>query len=216
MPVSDYNHISDVLHVVAQFNPKSVLDVGVGFGKWGVLCREVIDVYQGRLSSSEWQTKIDGVEIFEAYRNSVWSLAYDQVLIGNIFDLIDEMPKYDLTLLCDVIEHFEKKEGLLLLEKLLAHSKIVVLTSPRGYHVQGAAWGNDHERHLSGWSQNDFSNFCHVYKEIGFTFMAVLSENSNYIDGLEVRKPLDVLGFKKGAIELARLAVRRVKYRFHL
>src|SRR5688572_14003695 len=121
MPTSDYHQISDVLHVIEQVDPESVLEVGVGFGKWGTLCREILEIYRDRVSPDTWLVQIDGIEIFEAYRNELWGFAYDNIHIGNGTEIIERLGKYDLILCCDVIEHFEKAEGEIFLRKLLEH-----------------------------------------------------------------------------------------------
>lgn len=215
MPVSDYHHISDVLHVVEQVNPKTILDIGVGFGKWGILCREVLDVYNERLQPKDWLIKIDGVEIFEAYRNPLWQLAYNQIFIGDALDLIDGLGYYDLILICDVIEHFDKATGSTFLKKLLARGNIVIVTSPQGYMPQGVVWENVHEAHKSGWSVRDFAEFPHLYKNIGATFMAVLSKEDARIKALNVSNPLQNLGVKKGVGELLKIAKGRFYFRMN-
>jgi hypothetical protein len=88
MPTSDYQQISDVLHVVEQLQPRSVLDIGVGFGKRGILCREILEIYQGRVASSTWEVQIDGIEINEPYRNQLWDVAYNHVYCGNALDVL--------------------------------------------------------------------------------------------------------------------------------
>jgi len=213
MPVSDYHQISDVLAVVQQANPDRLLDVGVGFGKWGVLCREVLELYNERVHPDTWTVQIDGVEIHEPYRNPLWDIAYDRVYIGNALDVLDSLDRYGLILCCDVIEHFDKKTGKIFLQKLCAHSDLVVITSPRGFAPQGAIYDNEHERHRSGWSAEDFADVPHIYKEIGFTFMAVVSADAARLDAIRVRSPLDVLGAKRGLAEALKLAGRRIRQR---
>lgn len=214
MPTSDYHQISDVLHVLEQSKAESVLDIGVGMGKWGVLCRDVLDVYAGRFHRHEWKTKIDGVEIFQNYRNPLWDLVYDRVIVGNAIDVIDSLYTYDVILLCDVIEHFTKSEGMTLLDKLLSRGKLVLVTSPRDYAAQGPLWGNPYEEHKSGWTKRDFATFPHLYKDISFTFLAVLSFDENYLRTIKIIHPLDVLGVKCSLRELLRLMIRRLKIRF--
>jgi hypothetical protein len=43
MPTSYYVQISTTIQIIQDINPKSVLDVGAGFGKYGVLCRKMLD-----------------------------------------------------------------------------------------------------------------------------------------------------------------------------
>jgi len=127
MPTSDYRQISDVLHVVQQFSPRSVLDVGVGFGKWGILCREVLELYENRLTQDSWAIRIDGIEVHEQYRNPVWTFAYNHVHIGNALTIVDIVGHYDLIICCDVIEHLDKDDGRKLLNKFLSHGTFVIV-----------------------------------------------------------------------------------------
>ncbi len=214
MPTSDYHTISDVLHVIEQYHPKRILDVGVGFGRWGVLLREVLEIYGERLNSEEWVTVIEGMEIFEGYRNPLWEFAYNKVYVGDAFEQLDRTGRYDLIIAGDVIEHFDKDKGKVFLEKMLDHADLVLVTSPRGQFPQSNLFGNEHERHLSEWSIQDFAPFPHLYKDIGATFLAVLSKDKVHLHGIELRQPLEVLGVKKGVLELAKLTWRQAKYRF--
>jgi hypothetical protein len=213
MPTSDYHQISDVLHVVQQVLPQSVLDVGVGFGKWGVLLRDVLEVYDERLHPESWQTHIDGIEIHEPYRNPLWSSTYNAVHIGDARDLIDRLACYDLILCCDVIEHFPKDEGVGLLRKFLEHAKVVIITAPRGYWPQGASCANIHETHRSGWGRADLKDFPHLYKDIGFTFLAVLANDTGRLRSIRLHQPLEVLGVKRGLVELTHMGIRRLRHR---
>ncbi|MDZ7765414.1 MAG: hypothetical protein U5K00_13465 [Melioribacteraceae bacterium] len=49
---------------VIYIDPKSILDVAVGFGRWGILCREFLRVWEGRNNSKDWFYEFYGVEIF--------------------------------------------------------------------------------------------------------------------------------------------------------
>jgi Methyltransferase domain len=212
VPTSDYTHIPEVLQVVTQCKPKSVLDVGVGYGKWGVLLREVLEVYESRYASKEWITQIDGIEAHEPYRNALWAATYNQVCIGDAFTLLDQAGHYDLILCGDVIEHFEKAQGMVLLEKMLAKGSVVVVTSPRIFIPQGAEYENSYEVHRSLWSEADFK-MPHVFMEIGLTFMAVLSHDRKAIERLNLRSPLERLGARRASVGFAHLLLQRCKAR---
>jgi hypothetical protein len=214
VPTSDYHQISDVLHVIEQVRPPRLLDVGVGFGKWGFLCREILDVYYERVQPETWTTVVDGVEIFEPYRNPVWSLAYNQIYIGDVRQLLPGLGQYDLILCCDVIEHFTKDEGHALIDGLLEHAPVLIITTPAGYAPQGAAYGNEHETHRSSWTRGDFAGWPHHYKLIGFTFMVVVARDAAALREIDVREPLEVLGVKRGSAELLKMVGRRITSRF--
>jgi hypothetical protein len=213
VPVSDYHSISDVLHVVEQINPKSIFEVGVGFGKWGSVLREVVDVYQGRIHRADWQVRIEGVEIFEGYRNPLWDAVYDRVDVADCREVLKTSGKFDLAMCCDVIEHFTKEEGWKLLNGLMEKCKYVIVTSPQGYFAQGSVFGNEHEKHLSGWEQHDFRGVPHLYKVVGFVFMAVLSHDANLLKAIKVFDAFELVGVREGSLRLFRMLGKRVAAR---
>lgn len=213
MPTSDYNQISEVMHAVDFVSPNSILEIGVGFGKFGVLFRELLEVGKRQnLDPKKWEVRIEGIEIFADYRNQVWDYAYNKVHIGDALPFLrNSKDKFDLIICCDVIEHFEKEEGQLLLSEMLKHGKVVLLTSPLGFMKQDPIFGNPHEEHKSEWGLSDFKGIPHVFKKIRFTFIALLSLDPKAIEEFRFHRPLDSLGFKKGIIELARVALERVQ-----
>ncbi|MGF9965198.1 hypothetical protein [Bacillus rhizoplanae] len=54
MPSSIYQAIPDILQHIIVEEPMSILDVGVGFGKYGLLLREALDVPYERYHKHEW------------------------------------------------------------------------------------------------------------------------------------------------------------------
>ena len=64
MPTSYFEAIPDLIAAVKAESPESVLDVGIGFGKYGLLLREVLDVAALRYRREDWHVRIDGVEAF--------------------------------------------------------------------------------------------------------------------------------------------------------
>jgi len=97
---------------------------------------------------------------------------------------------------------------------MVRQTKATLLTSPRGFSPQGAIYDNEHERHPSGWGVQDFSAYPCLYKDIGFTFMMVLSSESGNLANVELIHPLEVLGVRKGSRELARLIAKRTRQRW--
>lgn len=209
MPTSDYTQIPDVIRVIVGTRAESVLDIGVGFGKWGPLCREYMEINRGRMPH-EWRSTIHGIEIFDTYRNPTWNV-YDEIFIGDANQVLDRLGRYDVILCCDVIEHYEKEEGRVLLGKMLEHGKVVVVTSPIGESPQEAVYGNPHEEHKSVWAEADFAPWPHRFANLNETFIAVVSRDAADLAGAEVREPLEWLGVKKTAAELARMIGKRLR-----
>lgn len=64
MGTSNWQNLSYCVELIRQADPSSILDIGVGFGRWGMLCREFLDVWQGRVFREQWQTRIEGSKFF--------------------------------------------------------------------------------------------------------------------------------------------------------
>lgn len=159
MPSSSWKHISITLEKIYDLSPTSVLDIGIGFGKWGFLLREYLEVWQGRYNKTEWRIKIDGIEIFEPYILDTHRLLYDHIFIGNAQTVIDDVGSYDLIIVGDILEHLYKNEALSLIEKIMKKGKMIVINIPLGIWPQEEMFNNPHEKHISSWSIGDFEAY---------------------------------------------------------
>lgn len=156
MPLSNPEHIPAVLHFVQACEPRAILDIGIGTGSYGLLLRQSLDIGHGRVQPTEWQVRIDGVEIFEGYRNPVWSYAYSQVLMGDVRQHLPRLGAYDLALCNDVLEHFPREEARQLVRTLLTRAKVLIATTPNRHYPQGAWGGNEAETHHCLLDRSDF------------------------------------------------------------
>jgi len=151
--------------MVRQLKPESILDVGVGFGKWGHLFREYTDIIMSeenpkRYSRENWLVRIDGIEGFESYITPMHRYLYNEIFIGDMCERIRDVPTYDVVFLGDVIEHVEQDAGRQLLEQCLLHAnKAVIVTTPAKETHQNAKCANELEIHRSLWSEPDFHAF---------------------------------------------------------
>src|SRR5258705_7760837 len=165
MPSSRPNTIPTVIHLVRQLKPKSILDIGVGFGKWGHLFREYTDILAAehdarRYRRRNWRVKIDGIEGHAAYLTPMHRYLYDTIHIGDATKLIRKLPSYDFIFLGDIIEHLEKDVGQDLLRNCIAKAcKATAITTPKFETHQPDLCGNELERHRSLWSESDFTKF---------------------------------------------------------
>lgn len=165
MPSSRPNTIPTVIHLLRQLKPQSILDVGVGFGKWGHLFREYTDILEAeqdpaRYQRANWRVRIDGIEGHAAYLTEMHRFLYDEIHVGNASVLMKSLPNYDLIFLGDIIEHFEKEAGLeLLCDGRARANKAVIVSTPKFETEQEALCGNELERHRSLWSTEDFRQF---------------------------------------------------------
>ncbi|MFN3561360.1 MAG: class I SAM-dependent methyltransferase [Chloroherpetonaceae bacterium] len=74
-------------------------------------------------------------------------------------DTIFEPKSFDVVLASDVVEHFEKEDGLKLIEKMekIARKKVIVFT-PNGFQPQGEFDNNIYQRHRSGWTVEEMES----------------------------------------------------------
>lgn len=142
-------------------NPRKILDVGVGFGRWGILFREFLEVWGDNNITCKWNRIIDGVEIFQDYIRPYHQYFYDTIHICNALDFLKSLDdKYDLINLGDVVEHFEKQDGLELMDLSLKKSRYTLINIPIGKDwEQGAINGNEYEIHRSFWQIKDFKKY---------------------------------------------------------
>jgi hypothetical protein len=196
MGVSDPSNLPFVARELQRLKPQSILEIGVGFGKWGVVAREYLEAWQGRFRRDAWQTWIEGIEIFEDYRNPVWNAVYDKIHIGDATELVNSLGQFDVGLICDVIEHIDKPAGHELLNQLLAHCRTVILTTPLSFWPQGEEHGNARQKHLCLWRPEDLRGYSGRIIELGSTFAAVISARTANLQEPRLQRRLDHVGVR--------------------
>ncbi|UCD10557.1 MAG: tetratricopeptide repeat protein [Nitrospinaceae bacterium] len=158
MPTSTYSYLPTVVKFLQAVRPESLLDIGLGNGKIGFIARDLLDVMLGeRYRKKDWRVIIDGIEVFGDYIQAHQRAIYDDIHIGDAFEVIDRLGEYDVVFLGDVLEHLEKERAWVFLDKFLAHARAcVILAIPLGEKwVQPEIYGNSHEEHLSFWNREE-------------------------------------------------------------
>jgi hypothetical protein len=181
MPSSQHYHISKIMDIIIHVNPMSVLDIGTGFGKYGVLCREYLELWDGRHNYSQFLRRIDGVEVFGDYVTPLHKFVYNNMYINDIMEVLDKIEvRYNLVLLIDVLEHFEKHKGEILLHKVLNKSDGVLISTPKKPSSQKDAFGNVYETHRSKWTKDELSSLApNLFMNDGVSHIAYLGNNEN-------------------------------------
>ncbi len=159
MPTSHLYQISDIIEIIFLTQPKSVLDVGVGFGKYGMLAREYLELWDGRNQYNDWQYRIDGIEAYPQYISPIHDYVYDHIYIGDAVEIIPALTiQYDLILMVDVLEHFTRDNGEAILRACREKSKNTLISTPAKVYSQ-EGFENPYQRHLSQWTKDDFRQF---------------------------------------------------------
>jgi len=168
MGTSNWQNISFCVDALMKIEPRRVLDIGVGFGRWGILTREFCEVWYQRVTPPEWIVQIEGIEGFEANIADYHRHFYNKIHTGDARDVIPTLPAgWDVVVFGDVLEHFEHAEGERLLTWALDHSTYVIVNIPLGSEwPQEETYENPFERHMSEWEATDFVRFAVRRQEI--------------------------------------------------
>lgn len=162
MPTSNLEVIEPIMRLAMDVNPKSVLDIGCGFGKYGFLCREYLEVVKnGVVKKEDWKVKINAIEGFSGYIGSLQREVYDHIMIRDIADTVKEpslllntyvrpVTPYELYIMTDVLEHLVYWKDVL---NVIPDTHLLV-TVPDGFYHQDASFGNDFERHVNYFNTN--------------------------------------------------------------
>jgi SAM-dependent methyltransferase len=149
VPTSEHWQIPFVVDAIARAQPRRVLDLGAGYGKYGLLAREYAPI-----------ERVDAVDV-TAPRYPV----YDHVYLGDLRQLDRVLPDdardYDLALFIDVIEHLTRDDALAVLARLMLRARKVLITTPLGFRPQEIE-GLPFETHRSGWYPWDLGRIGRV------------------------------------------------------
>ena len=115
-----------MLDLCLALEPETVLDIGSGYGKWGFLMK---------LHSFKKKPYIIGVDFsLEHIRLAQKASMYDELVLADATKLPFRDRTVDIALVCEVIEHTSKKDGLNLLnEAERVTQQRVIATTPQLY-----------------------------------------------------------------------------------
>lgn len=135
-------------------NPRSIVDVGCGWGRWGFLAREFLELWAHRFTPDEWAVHIDAIDAHPGTWTPIHPYVYDRCLEVDVRDWVPDR-NYDVAIACDVIEHLPKDDGLVVLERLKDHCGAVLLGLPLGWGTRQGFDGNPYEAHRSSWEESE-------------------------------------------------------------
>jgi SAM-dependent methyltransferase len=140
--------------IVAKGEIKTALDIGCGTSSH-------LQVFRPTLETTGLDAFTGAIDISKKYR------VHDHYIHADILkDKIDT--QFDLVTLYGLIEHLPKTDGIKLLDRVEKLSrKYIIFETPNGFVPQGPEFGNEFQRHLSGWNIQEFIN--RGYKVYGTT-----------------------------------------------
>src|SRR5208283_1293046 len=118
MPSSHHYQLNEIIELIIDTNPAKLLDIGIGYGKYGFLAREYLELWEQGSSYDSHKRQIDGIEAFDEYITPVHRLIYDQIFSGDAKEVLPLIKdRYDLILMIDVLEHFTHEDGVKVIEE---------------------------------------------------------------------------------------------------
>ncbi|HEY4056573.1 MAG TPA: hypothetical protein VGM39_08185 [Kofleriaceae bacterium] len=194
-------------------SPRSVVDIGMGAGKYGFLLREQTDFAHYRNRRDRWKLHIDGVEGFADTVGDHQRAVYNDIFVEEALAFSQTNKRnYDVALVIDIIEHFVPAEGQALIENILKFADYVIVSTPRGYFSQ--AHENPLEHHRSWWPTAalvELARRCNAsvsYAHVWMATVAVFSTRKEAVPVAEAKL--------RSTLRLARDMVvpERLYYRF--
>jgi len=168
MPYSIPIFDDTILKQLVALNPKSILDIGAGAGKYGKLLRSALP-----------DCKIDAVEPTPKYINDFGLKSiYNNIYEMNIEQYLDQNPKqrYEVVIIGDMLEHLYRSKVVDYLDFLLYKSHFVLCIWPTNF-PQDDYNGNGYECHRSNFKLKDLSDKF----EVEFYAKKFLGWNHDYV-----------------------------------
>ena len=107
-------------------------------------------------------TEVTGVDIFQPYVDSHNAdKIYKECVCGDVAELRYGRDTFDAVVCMDLLEHIEKDTVLEsgLLWRMKEWGKKVIITTPNGFIENPASDDNKFQKHVSGWSYDELSEF---------------------------------------------------------
>ncbi len=166
MPTSHKYQINDIVELIVLTHPKQILDIGIGFGKYGYLAREYLDIGVGG-GDEDYdfkKTQIDGIEVFTKYITPLHEIIYNNIYNKNALEVLPTLQiKYDLILVIDVLEHFSYNDGIKILEECKKRGRNIIISTPKDIGVQDDIFDNPFETHRFQWKKKHFDVFTNKF-----------------------------------------------------
>lgn len=149
-------NIPTILEIINSVGPKKILDVGSGFGKFGILARELYLSVKAENTGDILPIDdliIDCAEEAEYFYNQPY---HDKIYTNHWHDdvmkmSVKQLESYDLIMLIDVVEHWPKEFAKKWLDNINAN---ILISTPKKVSFYKEKYYNS-RKHVSQWSAED-------------------------------------------------------------
>lgn len=145
---------------------KRILDIGPGWGKYGLLLREYFDGESNMLPRVEWDLYLGCIEVEKKYTRPHLMYIYDIVWVENILDWSRKLKgKWDVILLLDLIQCMTKEDALFIITKLAERCKWILISTPtRWVYIPKESY-HPLEQHITLYTEKDFPPQSLIWKD---------------------------------------------------
>ncbi len=177
MPTSYVENIPTIVKIIQSISPKRILDLGIGNGKYAFLAKEYLE-----------NVIIDGVEAWQPYIRETQKSIYNTIINKDISSIdFGVHADYDLYLMIDVIEHFDKEVGYKILRSV--KKPFLISTPLEDYRAE---YENPYENHKSHWVFSDFAEFNAVNYSNYLSTIALLNPPKSFFSTGSFSKESDM------------------------
>lgn len=181
MASSDTAQISTIVDLIQIINPKSILDVGCGYGKYGFLSKEY-------LMGDTWdntRTIVNAVEGYEKNITEMQRRIYNDIFICDAMDFNNYLRQdYDLICMIDAFEHLSVEDGRKFVDEALKRCNHLLISVPRYVDIQKGYTDdpNKFEEHRAFWTRSMFKSLgnCIIIPNNARKTIALFSKSGDF------------------------------------
>jgi len=206
MASSFVSQVPVIIDVIKALRPKSVLDIGKGFGKYGFLIHEYLGIDNSRKIDPEKSLRQQSAVVIDACEADKdlflphLDQLYRNIYEGDVLKNYTQIGRYDLILMIDVIEHLDKQQAIEMLRYFISNNGIILIATPSDFFEQHL-YESEFENHVSHWALSDF-------KKLGFVDSQKIDAGMVYLLSVEKK---DIRGFGNAFIKKIRRIGRAVR-----
>jgi hypothetical protein len=135
--------LSFCLEAIADVAPERVLDLDLGFGRWGMLVRELCDDAAGRVHRENWRTHVEAITPHSAGVEEYHHFFYDWIHVGDALQSLTGMTdRWSLTVLGELLRDQPPATAQELLAAVLDRSDYVLMLVPLASEAGDSAPGH--------------------------------------------------------------------------